>query len=349
MEANKEFYGMLDLLLRPGFCVKDHQIVYANPAARSLLLNAGMDIRELLLTGREEYDSFREGCLYLQLTIAGGCGVSVYAAENQHIFLLDQESDDDALRAMSLAARELREPLAGMQMALGQLSPEKEGDQEHLARLNRGVHQILRILGNMSDAYSCDAAAALELRNVPQVLESIFERAVSHVANAGMTLHFQNEAGSVLSLADEQLLERAVWNILSNAIKFSPKGSALHAHLGRRGRTLILSITDPGSGIAESLQGNLFRRYLRQPGIEDGRFGLGLGMVLIRSAAARHGGTVLIDQPKDSGTRITLTLPIRQDTSMLRSPVLRVDYTGEQDHGLVELADCLPLKAYYQD
>lgn len=349
MEANKEFYGMLDLLIRPGFCVKENQIVYANPAAKSLLLCPGLDIRELLLTGQEEYATFREGSLYLQLTIAGGCGVSVYAADDLHIFLLDQESDDDALRAMSLAARELREPLTGMQMALEQLSPEKTGDQENLARLNRGIHQILRILGNMSDAYSSGAGTALELRDVPQVLESIFERAANHVASADMTLHFQNDVSSVLSLVDEQLLERAIWNILSNAIKFSPKGSALQAHFSRRGRTLLLSITDPGSGIAESLQGNLFRRYLRQPGFEDGRFGLGLGMVLIRSAAAKHGGTVLIDRPEGSGTRITLTLPIRQDTTALRSPVLRVDYSGEQDHGLVELADCLPLRAYYKD
>ena len=72
-------------------------------------------------------------------------------------------------------------------------------------------------------------------------------------------------------------------------------------------------------------------------------------MVLIRNAAAKHGGTVLVDQPEGSGSRITLTIPIRQDTSgMLRSPVLRVDYAGDQDHGLVELADCLPLDAYFE-
>ena len=93
----------------------------------------------------------------------------------------------------------------------------------------------------------------------------------------------------------------------------------------------------------------MFQRYLRQPGIEDGRFGMGLGMVLIRSAAARHGGTVLIDQPNGTGTRVSMTITISQDTASLRSPVLRVDYSGEQDHGLVELADCLPLDAYYQN
>ena len=349
MEANKELFGMLDLMIRPAFCVKDHQIVHVNPAARSLLLCPGMDVRELLLTGREEYDTFRDGCLYLQLNMAGGCGASVYATENRHIFLLDQESDDDALRAMSLAAKELREPLTGMQIALGQLSPEKEEEREAFARLNRGMHQILRILGNMSDAYVRNAPTGLELRDVPKIFDEIFDKAQSLVAQAGMTLLFRSDVQSVLSLADGQLLERAVWNLLSNAVKFSPKGSTLSARLSRRGRMLILSITDAGAGIAETVQGDCFHRYLRQPGIEDSRFGLGLGMVLIRSIAAKHGGTILIDQPENGGTRITLTLPVRQDTSMLHSPVLRVDYSGNQDHGLVELADCLPLSAYYQD
>lgn len=348
MEANKELYGMLDLLIRPGFCVKNDRICYANSAAQSLLLCAGMEIRDLLLTGQAEYDAFREGCLYLQLNIAGGCGASVVTMEDHQIFLLDQQSDDHALRAMALAARELREPLTGIQLSVAQLSSD-EKNREPLARLNRSIHQMLRLLGNMSDAGAGETSAA-ELKDIPKVFENIFDKAQGLVTQAGLTLEYHSSAESVLGLVEESLLERAVWNILSNAIKFSPKGSLIRAQLSRQGRFLRLSITDSGSGIAENLQQTLFQRYLRQPGIEDGRFGLGLGMVLIRNAAAKHGGTVLVDQPEGSGSRITLTIPIRQDTSgMLRSPVLRVDYAGDQDHGLVELADCLPLDAYYQE
>ena len=347
MEANKE-YGMLDLLIRPGFCVQHNKIVYANQAAQALLITPGTDIRELLLTGLDAYADFRQGCLYLQLNIvSGGCGASVIAMKDLHYFLLDQESDDDALRALALAARELREPLAGMQLSLQQLN-ETEQSREQLARMNRAMHQMLRILGNMSDAGS-STAFALELRDIPQIFSDILERAQALAAQAGRNLQFEIFAKKVLGLVDSPLLERAVLNILSNAIKFSPAGSTIHAQLTRQDRTITLSMTDSGSGIAENLQQTLFQRYLRQPGIEDGRFGMGLGMVLIRSAAARHGGTVLIDQPDGTGTRVSMTITISQDTASLRSPVLRVDYSGEQDHGLVELADCLPLDAYYQN
>ena len=347
MEAKKDICGMLDLLIRPGFCVRNDHITYANPPAQALLLQPGLEIRELLLTCREEYAAFREGCLYLQLNIAGGCGASVFPMDGGHIFLLDQQEDDDALRAMALAARELREPLSAMQLAISQLSPEQESHREPLARLNRGIYRMLRILGNMSDAGR--RSAHPEVRDIPGVFDGIFEKAQALALQAGMTLDYRKETGSVLGLADESLLERAVWNLLSNAIKFSPAGSVIHSRLSRSGRMLKLSITDSGSGIAPNLQQTLFQRYLRQPGIEDGRFGLGLGMVLVRSAAAAHGGTILIDQPEAGGTRVTLTFPIRQDPGTLRSPVIRVDYSGEQDHGLVELADCLPLMAYYKE
>ena len=92
---------------------------------------------------------------------------------------------------------------------------------------------------------------------------------------------------------------------------------------------------------------NVFTRYQRQPGIEDSRFGIGLGMVLIRNAAAAHGGTVLIDQSQGSGTRVTLTIKVQQNPSnTLRSPVLRVDYAGERDHCLLELSEILPAHLY---
>ena len=73
---------------------------------------------------------------------------------------------------------------------------------------------------------------------------------------------------------------------------------------------------------------------------------MGLGMVLIRSAACAHGGTVLAEQT-DSQARVTFSLQINQNPSnSVRSPILRVDYAGERDHRLIELADGLPSEAY---
>ena len=347
MEVKKDPFGLLDLMIRPGFCVKDNRITYVNAAAQALLLSPGDDVLPLLLTGREEYAEFSEGCLYLKLALTKeGCGAAVVATEAGHLFLLDMEPDNGQLRSLALAARELREPLTGLMISAQQLMADAE-DRDQAARLNRSLHRLLRIVGNMSDAGHSTSHTRQETRDIPALLAEVFEKARTLADQAGLTLCYQGLDQEIMGLVDAQQLERAVLNILSNALKFTPKGGHIDAKLTRRGHMLSLSITDSGSGIAENIRSSVFSRYLRQPGIEDSRYGLGLGLVLVRSAAANHGGAVLIDHPAGKGTRVTLTLSVRQSTEgTLRSPILQVDYTGEQDHGLLELADCLPWESY---
>ena len=352
MEVKKDGFGMLDLMIRPGFCVKENKIEKVNSAAEGLLIVPGTDVRTLLLTGQEEYGAFENGCLYLKLALSSkGCGASVTKVDGYDVFVLDQESDDGELRAMALAARELREPLTSVMISADRLfSSADPNANEQVARLNRGLHQMLRIIGNMSDAGRCTASSRQETRNIGELFAEVFEKAQALVEHTGIRLTYQGLSEAVLCLADAEQLERAVLNILSNAVKFTPKDGTIDVSLTRHGKMLRLSVVDSGSGIAENVRSSVFSRYLRQPGIEDGRYGIGLGMVLIRSAAANHGGTVLIDQPEGKGTRITMTIAIRQNTDgILRSPIMRVDYAGERDHGLIELADCLPVSVYEKE
>ena len=209
---------------------------------------------------------------------------------------------------------------------------------------------MLRLIGNMSDAGRIPPASRQETTDIGALFSEIFEKAAALAETAGVTIRYQGPEQSVLCLADREQLERAVLNLISNALKFAPSGGNLDASLTKRGKMLRFSIRDNGPGFAQNLLGSVYNRYLRQPCIEEGRNGLGLGMVLVRSAAASHGGAVLIDQPEGGGARVTMTIAIRQSTSgTLRSPILRVDYAGEQDHALVELSDCLPAELYKKE
>ena len=355
MDRELDAMGMLDLMVSPGFCVKDNRIIACNAAAESLLFSPGMDISPLLTTGRQEYAEFSGGCLYLTLSVSGcSWGFSVHRRGELDVFRLEEDADRAEFQSMALAARELREPLAGVMTTAERLFPMSALDndpflREQAARLNRGLYQMLRILGNMSDAgsYGAPQAADMETLNVQSVFQEIFDQVQSLVTHAGLTLRFENLPQRLFCLADREKLERAVLNIISNALKFTPAGGTIEARLTRQGNQLRLTVRDTGEGIPDSIRGSVHSRYRRQSGIEDSRFGIGLGMVLIRSAAAIHGGTVLIDQPEGCGTRITMTMQIRQNTSGdVRSPRLRIDYAGERDHSLVELSDILPAALY---
>lgn len=358
MEEINDINGMLDLMIQPAFSVVDGIVHHVNAAASSELIDKGMFIAEQLVTGRQEYADFQEGCLYLTLRFGNTtCGASVTRIGSTDIFVLEQETDNAELQAMALAARELRQPLSNVMTVADRLFPiaGKDDDpalQDQIARINRGLYQMLRIIGNMSDAYrySKDTGTNLQVRDICALTEELFASHKALIRHTDIELKFTVPNQSIYCLVDEEKLERAVSNILSNAVKFSRPGDCIDAGLVRRGNLLYLTVHDSGSGIAPNLRSNVYTRYLRQPGIEDGRYGIGLGMVLIRSAAAAHGGTVLIEQPQDQGTRITITLEIRQNSdNSVRSPMHRIDYAGERDHKLIELSETLPANVYKKE
>ena len=354
MEYITDAMEMVDHLLQPAFCVRRGIIVNVNAAAGARLIEPGIAVAELLSTGQEEYSELNGGCLYLTLNISGKpCSACVTQKKDFDLFTLEQESSQSELQAMALAARELREPLAGVMITADQLFPlaelENPAVREQAARLNRGLHQILRIISNMSDAgrYTADTGSHQEIRDISAITEEVMGKAMALADCTGVKLTYRGLSEPVYSLTDAEKLERAIFNMLSNALKFTPTGGTVQASLTRRGNRLYFSVSDNGCGITDQLRGGIFSRYSREPGVEDGRHGIGLGLVLVHAAAALHGGAVLVDHPAETGTRITMSLAVRSGTGKrLRSPMLKVDYAGERDHGLLEFADILPASVY---
>lgn len=341
MEEQLDILQMLELMVQPGFCVRDNLVTQVNQAARSALLTTGTDVRTLLATGAEEYAAFTDGCLYLSMKL-GDCilGASVVRMDGQDVFLVDSDPENRELNALALAAQNLRDPLSRILLAAHELQSE---NSPAMGRLNRGLNQLLRMVNNMSDALMYQSLNQQEMVNLTAVFEEIFEKAQTLLGEGGLTLRYEGPKEELFSPADSQQLERAVLNVLSNAARFGAK--KVTAKITKQGSLLRLSIEDDGSGIPDEILNQVFHRYLRQPGLEDSRFGIGLGMVLIRTAAANHGGTVLID--RCGGTRITMTISLsRKSGTMLRSPVFRVDYAGGMDHALMELSQVLPSEMF---
>lgn len=352
MEEKKDIFALVELMLRPCFCVRDGRIVHFNTAAKGLMVEEGTDIGTLLLTGQEEYRDYSDGQLYLTLSILSRLyGAAVTRLDGMDLFVLEPEEDDPTLQAMALAAMELRESLNGVILAAKALSSfDTPAEAEQSARMSRSLHRLLRLAGNMSDAGRIPAPDRQETVDIGPLFDEILEKAASLASSAGMKLCFHPLQEEVWMPADREILERAVLNILSNALKFTPKGGTVEASLTRKGCLLLFSVADSGSGMDESIRSSVFHRYLRAPGLEDPAFGLGLGLVMVRRAAASHGGTVLIDRSGNTGTRVTMTMAIRRSgIAELRSPIFRPDYTGGWDHALVELSDCLPAELYKEE
>ena len=342
---------ILELMDRPAFWVTEGIVREVNPAAAARFITPGMEIKNLIRCGLDDYSHFSSGCMYL--TLAVGCvqwAASVMVLGGAELFALDREEQDAGLQSLSLAAQELRQPLSQVMSISDQLFPGIASDAdsrtaEQMARMNRALHRMLRIIGNMSDAAE-PGLPRMELRDITAVVQEITEHAVVLCASAGVKLLFDNHPTAIYTMVDDQRLERAIYNLLSNAMKHTAPGGTVTLRLKRRGNTVYLTVEDAGLGADPSLSPGTLSRFLREPGLEDTRNGLGLGLPLVRAVAAAHHGALLLEQMKTGGLRATMSLPIRQESTTLRSPMVRIDYAGERDHGLIELSESLPPEWY---
>jgi signal transduction histidine kinase len=113
-------------------------------------------------------------------------------------------------------------------------------------------------------------------------------------------------------VVDERRLKQALFNVLSNAVKFTGEGGSVTLSVRRKDDRVILTVADTGIGISEEDRARIFGRFERGSSPESRRSGAGLGLSLVKSFVELHGGTVELDSEPGVGTKVTLTLPARR-------------------------------------
>jgi signal transduction histidine kinase len=112
-------------------------------------------------------------------------------------------------------------------------------------------------------------------------------------------------------LADERRVRQILFNLLSNAISFSPPGEVVHASVERRDGAVIFSVTDRGPGIPPEISERVFDRF-ESHALGSEHRGAGLGLSIVRSFVELHGGTVKLDSTMGRGTTVTCIFPLRR-------------------------------------
>lgn len=354
MEKPNESLTILNMFTHPVFLVADGIIAVANEAAAAKGLTAGIAVCDILEDTLQEYEAFNSG--YLSLTVNKDdvrCLATVIPSKNGHVFHLRTSAMAAEFRTMALISQQLRGPLSGVMTAAETLLPlaVDTGDPNNISQatqMNRNLHQLLREVSNLSAVQQItDSRCYSQIHNITALIDEIMEKAKVYTQQSNRVLEFTGLHEDIQGLVDSDLMERALYNLISNAVKFSPEKSIVSAELVRLGNKIRFSISNTISPDFDRT--NLFARFMREPGIEDGRYGIGLGLPLIQHVAASHGGSLLMDLPEEGTVRFTITLPIRQKTEgVLRTPVITFDYLGGYDHALVELSDILSNELYSQ-
>lgn len=351
MNLTNSYEKVLELVSGPAFTVKDGNILQCNREARACLLEPGTPIAPLLLTGVEEYGQLTDGCLSLRIQAANvPWDATVTRLDGVDLFRLERESVPAEVKAMAHMSAELRYPVSTLSILTDHLLADRPNAPEAVS-FHQAFSRILRLLNNATNTERFLTASHpnLEEMDACAIIREVLEESGSLLEHAGFRLDISLPERPVYTVLDEHALRQAVYNLLSNAAKFSPPGGLIRVSASMSGSRLYLCVSDQGDGIPTAHRGGVFTRFAREYGVEEGRQNLGLGLALVRAVAAIHSGAVLVDAPEGKGTRVTMTIALRQSaTPTLRSPnKLRV--INSADEALIMLSDALPQELYKLD
>lgn len=335
-----------DILLIAGV---DGRITFANPRAVTVLDSSeqalrGRDLLEVLAEAEQSSpESHRESLVRLVVDRAKiEREIIIPAAHPRHFMLrmaavrsgedgpgsvlgivaslsditrqheLQQTKND----VMALVSHEMRTPLTAIQ-GMSELLAQFDFDPARAREMSVAIHdeakRLTRMISQYLDITRLEAGATVLRRSAVRV-EALVERTLLMLdpwaAERGIRLTRNLGFATSPVLADADLLSSAVSNLVSNAIKYSPRDTEVVISAKNTANGVSIEVTDQGYGIPEDSLNRVFEKFYRVPRVEDVDVpGTGLGLALVREIAELHGGSVAVRSSVGSGSIFTLWIP----------------------------------------
>jgi two-component system OmpR family sensor kinase len=220
-------------------------------------------------------------------------------------------------RFMADASHELRTPVTTTRTAAAVALQQRHRDEaeyrdtlkiveEQAARLSRVVDDLFTLARADSGSYP--------VRSMPMYLDEVVDEVVRAARVVAATRNVAVESTVVPSAAftgDEELTRRMIANLVDNAIRHTPDGSAVRVELDETDSGFAIAVKDQGTGVPAEIRSQIFERFFRgdisrRAAVQDGA---GLGLALARWIARAHGGDVVLARSSPSGSTFVISLP----------------------------------------
>ncbi len=254
--------------------------------------------------------------------------MSSVAIENA-LFAEEREANKIKDEFLSTVSHELRTPLQAMLGWSKMLISSDNLDtrmRQGLTTIQRNVRMQAKLIEDLLDV-SRISSGKLQVDLQPMCLGTVVQAAIEAVRPSaeekGIELAICPAADGDQLLGDPSRLQQVVWNLLTNAIKFTPKGGRVEISQIREGTSLQVHVKDNGEGISPKFLPLIFDRFKQYDSSSTrSQGGLGIGLTIARHIVDLHGGTLEASSAgKGQGTSFIVTLP----ASLLQSPAVRDD------------------------
>ena len=214
---------------------------------------------------------------------------------------------------MAFLSHDLRSPVSSIlaMTGLARLRPERSREPDFVERIEQHARRTLDLADGFLDLARAQTADSSQFRSVD----------LGHVARSAIDAVTDQAQAKAISISrrldepaplrgDPALLERAVVNLLNNAIKYSPRGARVGVRVAGDRQGIACAVSDTGYGIADAELTGLFEKYHRVGNPRHGDVGgTGLGLAFVKAVVERHGGRVEVQSSVNEGSRFTLHFP----------------------------------------
>lgn len=225
--------------------------------------------------------------------------------------------DEKRKNFVSDVSHELKTPMAGIKLLCDSLieaeDPGMDTIREFLGDMSEEIDRLTRLINRLLTLSRLDAGAGLNVSNVDitMLVGAVMRSLKQFSAEKKISMDLDIKMGQEREVtADYDKLYEAVYNVLDNAIKYTPENGAVHVRTGRDNGMCIIEIEDNGPGIPDDEKTKIFDRFYR---LDDSRArdtgGTGLGLAISKEAVQLHGGTVEVKDAPEGGSVFRISIP----------------------------------------
>ncbi len=230
-----------------------------------------------------------------------------------------KELDSMKTEFVNTVSHDLRSPLTlirGYATMLEMVGTINEQQQGYVSNIIAGVENMARLVNNLLDLGRVEAGIGLQLElvSLPDLLERVTRPLQLLAGQKRIKLTVSPPQESIPPIeADQALLHQALYNLVENAIKYTPNEGRVDVRVKVDGNKITFAVQDSGIGILPADQSHLFEKFYRAKQREAReQKGSGLGLAIVKSIAERHGGKAWVESQLRKGSTFFLQMPIRQ-------------------------------------
>ncbi|MCI1581279.1 MAG: HAMP domain-containing histidine kinase [Clostridium beijerinckii] len=202
--------------------------------------------------------------------------------------------------------------------------------QDHMDVIKRNSYKILKLVNNLIDTTKLEKnhySIKRENLDVINLIEWNISSIDKYAKQKEISLVFDTNVEECIMAVDPEAIDRIIMNLISNAIKFSPKGSNIYINAWKSINQLTISVRDEGIGIPKEEQNTIFNRFVQSSrNKKSENSGSGIGLDLVRYLTQAHNGSIELKSEENSGCEFIIKLPIErlQDDENNRDKCLNI-------------------------